>query len=76
MTDRQFLKRMIALTNKLTDAVEHDGYRSDAYNNALNEIYECGSRYDRIQRRRSMFAAAIIAFLLILLALYVGYILW
>ena len=50
MTDEQFLKHMFDLTVKLTEAVERDGYRSDAYNEVLKEIAECGSKFDRHKR--------------------------
>lgn len=50
MNDRQFLEHMFDLTVRLTDAVENDGYRSDAYNAVLKEIAECGSKFNRRKR--------------------------
>ncbi|MBA7683429.1 hypothetical protein ES703_91793 [subsurface metagenome] len=68
MTDRQFLKRMFDLTVRLTDAVENDGYRSDAYNEVHKEISECAAKFNRRRRRRSWFAIAIICLVLLMLA--------
>lgn len=47
MTDKQFLEHMRYLITRLTDAVEQDGYRSDAYNEVLKEISECGENFNR-----------------------------
>jgi len=57
---------MIALTYKLTDTVERDGYRSDAYNAVLDEIHESGARFDRGRRRRH------VLWILLLLICYVA----
>ncbi len=68
MNDRQFLQQMFDLTVKLTNAVENDGYRSDAYNEVLKEISEFGAKFNRRRRRRSWFAIASIFFVLLMLA--------
>ena len=47
MTNRKYLKHLIKLTMKLTDIVESDGYRSDAYYEVLDEISQFASNVNR-----------------------------
>lgn len=72
MTDRQYLEYLFYLTVKLTDAVEKDGFRSDAYNAVLKEIAECASNFNRRERisRRVMNFVYISAILFVLYIIY------
>jgi len=75
MTHRKFLKRMFDLTVRLTDAVEHDGYQSDAYNEVLEEIAKCGAIFNRSRRRRPWFIILVILFWLLAFVILVSSIL-
>ena len=70
MTDRQYLKQLLELTVKLTDAVEKDGYRSDAYNEVLKDISVSAARFNRCRRRRHWGSIAIIFVLLLTLGYF------
>jgi len=53
MTDRQFLIRMIALAEKLSDVTNLHGYRSPPYRAVLDEISQLGESINRSRRRHS-----------------------
>ena len=69
MNDRTYLEHLMDLTIKLTNAVENDGYRSDAYNEVLKEIAVFGARFNRSRHRCSYCTTWIIMILLFLFAL-------
>lgn len=64
MTKKQFLERITVLTDKLCDATNEHGYRSDAYNAVREEIHDLGTSFNRSRRRRTR---GILAFCLFLL---------
>ncbi len=68
MTDHQYLKEMLDLTVKLTNACENDGYGSDAYNAVLTEIATSAVKFNHSRRRRDLFTRASIVLLLCVLA--------
>lgn len=68
MTNRQFLKRLISLTNKLGNSADEYGYRSDEYNAVLEEIHETGARFNRHMDLWHWLTKASIVLLLCLLA--------
>jgi len=53
MTDQQFLKRIIALAEKLSDVTNLHGYRSPPYCAVLDEISQLGESINRSRRRHS-----------------------
>jgi len=75
MTDRQFLQRMISLTEKLCDVTNKDGYGSEAYHSVLDEVREMGISFNRSHRCRS-WIAYFSAFSAILFVLYIIYLLF
>ena len=76
MTDHEYLKHMFHLTVRLTDAVNNFGYRSDVYNNVLNEIAASAARFNRRRHIRhcvTVFGCiALILFVLYLACCYVA----
>ena len=76
MTDRQLLEHMTSLTKKLCDVYNVEPLDQEARQAILDEVHEISAMFNRSRRRRSFFAAAGIAFLLFLLALCIGYILF
>ena len=75
MTDRKFLKRMIFLTKEICHIYNNETIDQVALQAILDEVQKVGAKLNRSRRHRSMLFGAFIAFLLFLLALYVGYIL-
>jgi len=68
MTDREYLKEMLDLTVRLTNACENDGYGSDAYNAVLVEIANSAVKFNHSRRRRNWYTKASIVLLLCVLA--------
>ncbi|MBA7622218.1 hypothetical protein ES703_29592 [subsurface metagenome] len=68
MTDHEYLKQMLDLTVRLTNACENDGYGSDAYNAVLTEIATSAVKFNHSRRRRSLFTRASIVLLIFVLA--------
>ncbi len=68
MTDHQYLKEMLDLTVKLTNACEKDGYGSDAYNAVLVEIANSAVKFNHSRCRRDWYIKASIFLLLCVLA--------
>ncbi len=68
MTDRKCLKRMLELTEKLTNACNNEGYRSAVYNDVLEEISKFGDSFNHSRRRRPWYMIFMICFLLYCLA--------
>ena len=68
MTDRQFLKRMIALTGKLCDVYNVEPLDQEARLAVLDEMHETGARFNQSRRHRSWFAIASVCFILLMLA--------
>jgi len=76
MTDRQLLEHMTSLTKKLCDVYNIEPLDQEARQAILDEVHEISAMFNRSRRRRSWFATAFIAFLLLLLALCIARILW
>lgn len=55
MTYRQFLKRMIFLTEKLSDIYNAEPLDQDARQSIIDEVRQLGDNFNRIRRRRSWF---------------------
>ena len=68
MTDQQFLKRMLDLTEKLARASSARPYDPDAYNAVLDEIRESSAKFNRIRRRQAWYRRASIVVLACVLA--------
>jgi len=68
MTDRKYLKEMLHLTVKLTDAANNFGYESDEYNAVLNQVFVSAARFNDSRRRRSWFVTFSLCVLICLLA--------
>jgi len=75
MTGRKFLKRIIFLMEQMCILYSAEPLDQEARRAILDEVHKLGQRFNRSRRRRSMFVTAFIVLLLLLLALYVGYIL-
>ena len=71
MTDRQFLIRMIALTEKLCDVYNVEPLDQESRLSVLDEIHEAGARFNRSRRHRSCFVTVSICVLICLFALIV-----
>lgn len=68
MTDRQFLKRMIALTKKLCAVYNVEPLDQEARLAVLDEIHETGARFNRSRRRRPWGTICFLLFLIYCLA--------
>lgn len=68
MTDTEYLREMLDLTVKLTNACEKDGIGSDAYNAVLTEIAISAVKFNHRTRRRIWYTKASIVFLVLVLA--------
>lgn len=64
MTDRKFLKRMIALTRRMSDLYNDEPFNESARLAILEEVSDIGRRFDRSRRYRYLVPASIILFLL------------
>lgn len=71
MTDREYLKQMFELTVRLSEAVNVDGFRSDAYNDILKEVTIMASNFNRSRRRRNWLIILLLFVLFSLLCLVV-----
>lgn len=74
MTDRQFLKRMIFLTEKMGDIYSVEPLDQEARQAVLDEVRDTGEKFNRDHRRRS-WIASFAAFSAILFVLYLVYLL-
>lgn len=63
MTDEQYLQKLLKLVKKLTDTVESDGFRSDAYYAVLDEVNTSAARFNRSRQRRHWLPFGVIFFL-------------
>jgi len=68
MTDHQYLKHMLDLTVRLTNACENDGYGSDAYNSVREDIANFAVKFNRSRRRQAWYRLASIVVLACVLA--------
>lgn len=72
MTDRQYIKQMIVLTEQLERWANEEPFNKAAWQCALDEFHYCNCLWSKTRRRRSWLATALIVFLWILLFLLVA----
>lgn len=68
MTDRTYLKLMVALGEDLERAAAASPYDPDAYNKVIKKINRINKLWWRSRRRRHWFAKASLCFLIVVLA--------
>jgi len=71
MTDRQFIKRMIFLTTKMSDIYNAEPLDQRARLAILDDVHILGQRFNRSRRRRSWFLVLSLFLLFCLLFLIV-----
>ena len=67
MTDKEYLKKMIALTEELNRVASAEPYDPDAYNRVIDQLNNVKPPWESRRRRRPWFAFASCIILLIIL---------
>ena len=72
MTDKQFIKRMVFLTEQMCDLYNAEPIDQNALHSLRIEIHETGARFNRSRRRRPWFLILVILFWLLALVILVS----
>ena len=70
MTDKEYLEKMIALTDELNRTASANPYDPDAYNSVIDQLNSIVPPWEQ-RRRRRPWAAVMIVIFLVLVLLYI-----
>lgn len=71
MTNHEYLKKMIAITEELDRIANHDPFSLMSWNMYMDEMHQVTCQWHHNRHRRPWFAIFIVCFLLFCLALVV-----